>query len=85
MQLCIYVKTSVLIIYFMSMEHNSSRVAQTAKKFPSLFETLQVISFQHHLPAISFLRPTTHIHTLNFYFFKIHISIILPSTSMFLN
>jgi hypothetical protein len=67
------------------MEHNSSRVVQTAKKFPSLFETLQVISFQYHLPATSFLRHLTHIHTLNSHFFKIHISIILPTTSVFLN
>ena len=84
MQLCIFIKTSVLITYI-SMEHNSSRVAQTAKKFPFLFETLQVISFQYHLPVTSFLRPITHSHTLNSRFFKIHISIILPSTSMFLN
>jgi hypothetical protein len=63
------------------MEHNSSRVVQTAKKFPSLFETLQVISFQYHLPATSFLRIITHIHTLNSYFFKIHIRIILPSVT----
>jgi hypothetical protein len=67
------------------MEHNSSRVAQSAKKSPSLFETLQIISFQYHLPASGFLRPIIHIHTLNSYYFKIHISIILPSMSMFLN
>jgi hypothetical protein len=67
------------------MQNNSSGVAQTAKKFPSLFETLQVVSFQYHLPATSFLRPITHIHTLNSYFFKILISIIRPSTSVFLN
>ena len=67
------------------MEHDSSRMAQTAKKFPSLYENLQVISFQYHLPTTSFLRHITHIHTLNSYFFKILISIILPPTSMFLN
>lgn len=67
------------------MEHNSSLVAQTAKKFPSLYETLQVISFQYYLPTTSFLRHITHIYTLKSYFFKISISILLPSTSMFLN
>jgi len=65
------------------MEHNSSRVAQTAKKFPSLYETLQVISFQYHPPTTSFLRHITHIHTLNSYFFKILISIILQSSLCF--
>jgi len=67
------------------MEHNSSLVAQTAKKFPSLYETLQVISFQYHPPTTSFLRHITHILTPNSYFFKILISIILQSSLMFLS
>ena len=66
------------------MKHNAYRVDQKAKKFPSFYETLQVISLHYSVPATSFLRHITQARTVNSYFFKFHISIILPFTSMFL-